>query len=128
MWSRAASRAASASRSVRTARSWFDEERWAAARFDLVVRGNLAKFGQHADLREFLLSTGERESKDSRTTGGKVTAHSLPSTTVRQSVPDRKSSPPSMPNHSSKRTTSALNSSTWDSNPTGQPRRSPEPT
>ncbi|MFC7383971.1 NADAR family protein [Sphaerisporangium rhizosphaerae] len=38
----------------------FDEGRWAAARFDLVVRGNLAKFEQHADLREFLLGTGER--------------------------------------------------------------------
>lgn len=38
----------------------FDEETWAAARFDLVVHGNLAKFGQHADLREFLLGTGER--------------------------------------------------------------------
>ncbi|GII72929.1 hypothetical protein Sme01_54050 [Sphaerisporangium melleum] len=38
----------------------FDEERWVATRFGLVVRGNLAKFGQHADLREFLLGTGER--------------------------------------------------------------------
>ncbi len=38
----------------------FEEEAWAAARFDLVVRGNLAKFGEHADLRGFLLGTGER--------------------------------------------------------------------
>ncbi|MEU8205175.1 NADAR family protein [Streptosporangium sp. NPDC049046] len=38
----------------------FDEEKWTAARFDLVVRGNFAKFGRHADLREFLLGTGER--------------------------------------------------------------------
>ncbi|GAA3842827.1 NADAR family protein [Sphaerisporangium flaviroseum] len=38
----------------------FEEETWVSARFDLVVRGNLAKFGQHADLREFLLGTGER--------------------------------------------------------------------
>ncbi|MFI6916570.1 NADAR family protein [Streptosporangium sp. NPDC050284] len=38
----------------------FDEEKWTAARFDLVVRGNFAKFGQNADLREFLLGTGER--------------------------------------------------------------------
>jgi ribA/ribD-fused uncharacterized protein len=38
----------------------FDEERWAAARYDLVVAGNLAKFGQHPDLRDFLLSTGEK--------------------------------------------------------------------
>ena len=38
----------------------FQEERWAAHRFDLVVAGNLAKFGQHPDLREFLRGTGER--------------------------------------------------------------------
>jgi ribA/ribD-fused uncharacterized protein len=38
----------------------FDEERWSAARYDIVVAGNLAKFGQHPDLREFLLSTGEK--------------------------------------------------------------------
>jgi hypothetical protein len=38
----------------------FDEERWAERRFDLVVTGNLAKFGQHAELREFLLGTGSR--------------------------------------------------------------------
>src|SRR5271154_3998217 len=38
----------------------FDEQRWAAERFDLVVTGNLAKFGQHQDLREFLLGTGKR--------------------------------------------------------------------
>ncbi|MFC4533707.1 NADAR family protein [Sphaerisporangium dianthi] len=38
----------------------FDEETWKAARFELVVRGNLAKFGQHDDLREFLLGTGDR--------------------------------------------------------------------
>jgi ribA/ribD-fused uncharacterized protein len=38
----------------------FDEERWAAGRLDVVVTGNLAKFGQHGDLRQFLLSTGDR--------------------------------------------------------------------
>lgn len=38
----------------------FDEARWAAARFDAVVRGNVAKFGSHADLKAFLLGTGER--------------------------------------------------------------------
>jgi ribA/ribD-fused uncharacterized protein len=38
----------------------FDEEIWAAARFDLVVRGNLAKFGQNPELRDFLLGTGDR--------------------------------------------------------------------
>jgi ribA/ribD-fused uncharacterized protein len=38
----------------------FDEQRWADRRFDLVVAGNLAKFGQHQDLRDFLLGTGSR--------------------------------------------------------------------
>ncbi|MFD0725296.1 NADAR family protein [Lysobacter brunescens] len=38
----------------------FDEARWSAHRFDLVVEGNLAKFSQHPDLRRFLLSTGDR--------------------------------------------------------------------
>ncbi|GGK66554.1 hypothetical protein GCM10010126_27390 [Planomonospora parontospora] len=38
----------------------FDERAWEAARFDLVVRGNLAKFDQHPELAEFLLGTGER--------------------------------------------------------------------
>jgi len=38
----------------------FDEQRWAERRFDLVVAGNLAKFGQQRDLRDFLLGTGDR--------------------------------------------------------------------
>jgi len=38
----------------------FDEQRWAERRFDLVVAGNLAKFGQHEDLLGFLLGTGSR--------------------------------------------------------------------
>jgi ribA/ribD-fused uncharacterized protein len=38
----------------------FDDDLWVAARFDLVVRGNLAKFGQNDDLRDFLLGTGQR--------------------------------------------------------------------
>lgn len=38
----------------------FDEERWAAHRFDVVVAGNLPKFGQHAGLRKFLMATGDR--------------------------------------------------------------------
>ncbi|MFB9891445.1 NADAR family protein [Planobispora takensis] len=38
----------------------FDDETWEAARFDLVVRGNLAKFGQNPELGGFLLGTGER--------------------------------------------------------------------
>jgi ribA/ribD-fused uncharacterized protein len=35
----------------------FDEGRWSEARFDLVTRGNLAKFGQDERLRAHLLST-----------------------------------------------------------------------
>ena len=38
----------------------FDEQRWAERRFDLVVTGNLAKFRQHPDLRDYLLGTGNR--------------------------------------------------------------------
>ena len=35
----------------------FDEEVWARERYDIVVRGNVAKFGAHPRLRDFLLST-----------------------------------------------------------------------
>jgi ribA/ribD-fused uncharacterized protein len=38
----------------------FEESRWAEARFEIVVRGNREKFGQHPELREFLLGTGKR--------------------------------------------------------------------
>jgi 7-cyano-7-deazaguanine synthase len=38
----------------------FDEARWQAARYAIVVRGNAAKFGQNPALRAFLLNTGER--------------------------------------------------------------------
>lgn len=38
----------------------FDETAWAVARVDIVVRGNLAKFGQHDDLRRYLISTAPR--------------------------------------------------------------------
>jgi ribA/ribD-fused uncharacterized protein len=38
----------------------YDDEKWNRARFDAVVRGNVYKFGQNADLRLFLLSTGDR--------------------------------------------------------------------
>jgi ribA/ribD-fused uncharacterized protein len=38
----------------------FDEGRWSAARYDLVVAGNLAKFTQHPDLHQFLIGTGQR--------------------------------------------------------------------
>jgi ribA/ribD-fused uncharacterized protein len=38
----------------------FDEQAWASRRFDLVVAGNVAKFGQNAALRNYLLGTGDR--------------------------------------------------------------------
>lgn len=38
----------------------FDGAQWDAACFDIVVRGNLAKFSQHPALAEFLLATGEQ--------------------------------------------------------------------
>ncbi|RAG86079.1 DUF1768 domain-containing protein [Streptacidiphilus pinicola] len=38
----------------------FDEQRWAESRFELVVRGNVAKFGQDPELRRYLLGTGQR--------------------------------------------------------------------
>ncbi|WP_375435230.1 NADAR family protein [uncultured Hymenobacter sp.] len=38
----------------------FDESIWDAARFDIVVQGNVAKFSQHPALREFLRQTGSR--------------------------------------------------------------------
>jgi ribA/ribD-fused uncharacterized protein len=38
----------------------FDSAAWDAAAFDIVVRGNLAKFGQNEALQRFLLATGER--------------------------------------------------------------------
>jgi ribA/ribD-fused uncharacterized protein len=38
----------------------FDEETWAAHRYDLVVAANAAKFGQRPKLTEFLLATGDR--------------------------------------------------------------------
>lgn len=38
----------------------FDEARWAEARFELVVAGNVAKFGQELALRAYLLGTRQR--------------------------------------------------------------------
>lgn len=38
----------------------FDEDTWAAHRYEIVVAANTAKFGQHPPLKKFLLSTGER--------------------------------------------------------------------
>lgn len=38
----------------------FDEAAWLAARFDLVTRGNIAKFSQNPAMGVFLLGTGEQ--------------------------------------------------------------------
>ncbi|MFF1797687.1 NADAR family protein [Kitasatospora sp. NPDC058263] len=38
----------------------FDEPTWAAGRFELVVTGNVAKFGQDDALRDYLLGTRQR--------------------------------------------------------------------
>ena len=38
----------------------FDEKTWLKHRFDIVVRGNLAKFEQNSELKSFLKGTGNR--------------------------------------------------------------------
>ncbi|RCU50835.1 NADAR family protein [Corallincola luteus] len=38
----------------------FDEQVWCQHRFEIVVQANLLKFDQHAELKAFLLGTGER--------------------------------------------------------------------
>lgn len=38
----------------------FDEQTWIANRFGIVVRGNLAKFSQHADMGDLLRRTGTK--------------------------------------------------------------------
>ncbi|MBH0779244.1 NADAR family protein [Nocardia bovistercoris] len=38
----------------------YDESLWCAHRFDIVVAGNTAKFGQHPELGDYLLRTGDR--------------------------------------------------------------------
>jgi ribA/ribD-fused uncharacterized protein len=38
----------------------FDQHVWEQRRFDIVVDGSVAKFGQHEPLREYLLGTGDR--------------------------------------------------------------------
>lgn len=37
----------------------FNPELWDARKYDIVVEGNKAKFGQNPELKEFLLSTGD---------------------------------------------------------------------
>ncbi len=38
----------------------FDQATWESHRFDIVVRGNAAKFGQHPELAGYLLGTARR--------------------------------------------------------------------
>jgi ribA/ribD-fused uncharacterized protein len=38
----------------------YDGRKWVAERFEIVVAGSLAKFGQHDDLRAWLAGTGDR--------------------------------------------------------------------
>jgi len=38
----------------------FDEPTWRTARVEIVVSGSVAKFGQHTDLLQYLLGTGDR--------------------------------------------------------------------
>ncbi|MFQ6331833.1 NADAR family protein [Nocardia sp. CWNU-33] len=38
----------------------FNDIIWAAQRFDIVVAGSVAKFGQHEQLKQYLLGTGDR--------------------------------------------------------------------
>ncbi|MGX1810403.1 NADAR family protein [Nocardia sp. NPDC055321] len=38
----------------------FDQDAWVAHRYDIVLRGSIAKFGQHPELRDFLLATGDK--------------------------------------------------------------------
>lgn len=38
----------------------FEQQVWEEQRYDIVVTGNLAKFGQHDELRAYLLDTGDR--------------------------------------------------------------------
>ena len=38
----------------------FDQAAWEQAAFGIVVRGNVAKFGQHPDLRDYLLATAPK--------------------------------------------------------------------
>lgn len=38
----------------------FEQARWEASRYEIVLSGSVAKFAQHPELRRFILSTGDR--------------------------------------------------------------------
>jgi ribA/ribD-fused uncharacterized protein len=49
-----------AAKSLGRAVRGFSEDRWAAARYDIVVAGNLAKFSQNDELRVYIVATRPR--------------------------------------------------------------------
>ena len=49
-----------AAKSLGRAVRGFSEDRWGAARYQIVVEGNFAKFSHHDDLHRYLVSTGDR--------------------------------------------------------------------
>jgi ribA/ribD-fused uncharacterized protein len=55
-----AARSPGAAKAAGRAVRQFDEDRWVAARYDIVVTGARAKFEQHQPLREVLLRTGSK--------------------------------------------------------------------
>jgi ribA/ribD-fused uncharacterized protein len=50
---------ASAAKKLGRGVNGYDDAQWAAVRFEVACRGNLAKFSQDPDLRKWLLSTGD---------------------------------------------------------------------
>jgi ribA/ribD-fused uncharacterized protein len=66
----------------------FDDRKWAAERFEIVVAGSLAKFGQSDDLRAWLVGTGERVLVEASPTD-RVWGIGLAASDERASVPAR---------------------------------------
>jgi hypothetical protein len=64
----------------------FDDGIWTKHRYDIVLDACLAKFGQHDDLRAFLLSTGERVLVEASPTD-RVWGIGLPATDERAADP-----------------------------------------
>lgn len=66
----------------------FDEQTWADHRFRIVVEASRAKFGQHADLREWLTGTGDRVLVEASPTD-RVWGIGLPASDERATDPSR---------------------------------------
>jgi ribA/ribD-fused uncharacterized protein len=66
----------------------FDERAWDEQRFDIVVQASVAKFGQHEELREFLLGTGRRVLVEASPTDA-IWGIGLPATDGRAGDPTR---------------------------------------